>query len=53
MATRKAHLTRGGGRDKQQMNRRQFMKAGAAALVGGALAGTTFGRVAGAVPAGP
>jgi hypothetical protein len=35
------------------MNRRQFMKTGAAALVGGALAGTTFGRVAGAVPTGP
>jgi alkaline phosphatase D len=53
MATRKIHHSQGGDADRQPVNRnrRQFIKAGAAALVGGALSGTTFGRVARAVSA--
>src|SRR5918999_3532488 len=35
------------------VNRRWFLKAGAAAVTGGALAGTPLGRVARAVPTGP
>jgi alkaline phosphatase D len=56
MATGERHLDRDESRGEQpmtSMDRRRFMKAGAAVMVGGALAGVPFGRVAGAVAPGP